>query len=115
MSLSAPPQHTVPSIHAAATASSLLHLASSETPGLAIAIAVERSPDCALHTDFAMPVMRYRLHSTVKGLSGESSPIRSTARMRAPPSCLAAFSFVTLFTPAAAIHAHIAMVTAAAC
>lgn len=35
--------------------------------------------------------------------------------MRAPPSCLAASSIITVFTPAAAIHAHIAMVTAAAC
>ena len=43
-------------------------------------------------------------------LSGRPSALRSTTRKRAPPSCLP----LSVFTPAAAIHAHIAMVTAAA-
>ena len=101
---------------AAATAS-LLHregFRTLETAGLAIAIV--RSHDRAFrHTDFAMPVLGIQIirtyrTSTQGRLSGGLSATRSTTRKRAPPSCLP----LSPFTPAAAIHAHIAMVTAAA-
>lgn len=100
---------------AAATAS-LLHLAgfrARETAGLAIATV--RSPACAFwHTDFAMPVLGIQIihtyrTSTQGRLSGGLSATRSATRKRAPPNLP-----LSSFTPAAAIHAHIAMVTAAA-